>query len=522
MAENKLTKQLFRLKDLGSILSEPQEVGAKLKKALGSFDLILFGIGVIIGAGIFATVGTAAAGDALRPGAGPALMVSFAITAVVCGFAALCYAELATLVPIAGSAYTYAYASFGELIAWIIGWDLILEYGVGTIAVAVSWSGYFNNFLGGFGLALPPWASMDYRSALHGFQQATSLMQHGTSFEQLTAPLQHAMLAISQAPHFLGMPIVFNLAASLIIMLLTVILVIGIKESSRFNTVIVAVKLLVVMFFVVLGAFYVKPQNWVPFAPNGFAGIKAGAAIAFFAFIGFDVVSTMAEETKQPKRDLPMGIIGSLVVCTLIYMAVTAVFTGMVPVELMKTSLAHQKAEPLAMAMQYNHLDWAAGIIAFGAIVAQTAVLLVLQLGQPRIFYAMSRDGLLPKVFSKVHAKFKTPHINTILCGGFAALLAGFSNIDEMADLTNIGTLFAFVLVCLGVVILRIKEPNKPRAFKVPFNPIVPLIGAGSCIFLMSGLPRITWVRFYVWMGIGLVVYFLYSFRNSELHKRQG
>lgn len=518
MGENKLTKQLFRLKSLTNILAETRESGPKLKKVLGSFDLIVFGIGVIIGAGIFATIGTAAAGDAFRLGAGPALIVSFAITALVCGFAALCYAELATLVPISGSAYTYAYASFGELIAWIIGWDLVLEYGVGTIAVAVSWSGYFSAFLKGLGLSLPSWASMDYRTALHGFSQVAGMVKGGSSFEQLAPGLQHAWTAYSTAPQIFGMHFILNFPACLIVLLLTAILVIGIKESARFNAAIVSVKLLIIAFFVGLGVFFIKPHNWVPFAPNGFAGIKAGAAIVFFAFIGFDVVSTMAEETKQPKKDLPIGIIGSLLICTVIYILVSAVFTGMVPVSLLSTSLANQKAEPLALAMQYNHLDWAAGIIAFGAIIAQTAVLLVLQLGQSRIFYSMSRDGLLPSPFSRIHAKFKTPHVTTIICGVFAALVAAFANIDEMADLTNIGTLFAFVLVCLGVVILRIKEPNKPRAFKVPFNPVVPLLGAGACIFLMTGLPTITWIRFFVWLAIGFVVYFGYSVRHSLLH----
>jgi basic amino acid/polyamine antiporter, APA family len=519
LGEHKLTKQLFRLKSLTSIMAETREAGPKLKKVLGSFDLIVFGIGVIIGAGIFATVGTAAAGDAFRPGAGPALIVSFAITALVCGFAALCYAELATLVPISGSAYTYAYASFGELIAWIIGWDLVLEYGVGTIAVAVSWSGYFNAFLKGVGLGLPAWASMDYRTALHGFSQVTGMVKAGSSFEQLAPSLQHAWSAYSTAPHLFSLPLIFNFPACVIVLLLTAILVVGIKESARFNAAIVTVKLLIIAFFVGVGAFFIKPENWAPFAPNGFAGIKAGAAIVFFAFIGFDVVSTMAEETKQPKKDLPRGIIGSLLICTLIYIAVSAVFTGMVPVGLLTTSLASQKAEPLAMAMTYNHLDWAAGIIAFGAIIAQTAVLLVLQLGQSRVFYSMSRDGLLPSPFARIHAKFKTPHVTTMVCGVFAALVAAFANIDEMADLTNIGTLFAFVLVCLGVVILRIKEPNKPRAFKVPFNPVVPLLGAGACIFLMTGLPTITWVRFFIWLAIGFVVYFGYSVRHSLLHK---
>ena len=515
----KLSRQLFRLKDLNMILAESHESGHRLKKVLGPFELILLGIGVIIGAGIFATVGTAAAGDSLRPGAGPALIISFAITALACCFAALCYAEFASLVPISGSAYTYSYASFGELIAWIIGWDLMLEYCVGSIAVAISWSGYFTTLLRGFGINLPPWSTIDYRSALQGFHKATELLNSGTNFDKLQPILQNACNAVNSAPHICGLPIIFNIPAFSIVLLLTMILVTGIKQSSRFNIAMVIIKLLVLGFFVTLGSFYVKPQNWIPFAPNGFAGIKAGAAIAFFAYIGFDCVSTVAEETRNPKRDMPIGIIGSLIICTIIYMLVAAVFTGIVPFSLLKTSLAHEKAEPLTLAMQHINLPWAAVVVAFGSIVAHIAVLLVLILGQSRIFFSMARDGLLPKVFSRVHEKFKTPHIATIVVGLVIASIAAFTNIDEMVDLTNIGTLFAFVLVCFGIIILRIKEPSRHRTFKVPLNPIIPLLGVASCIFLMTGLPNITWIRFIVWLIIGLIVYFSYSINHSLLHK---
>ncbi len=517
----RLSKQLFRVKDLNAIMLESHDPNKRLKKSLGAFDLILLGIGAIIGAGIFATVGTAAAGDALRPGAGPALIVSFAITAVACGFAALCYAELAALVPISGSAYTYSYAAFGELVAWIIGWDLMIEYGVGNIAVAISWSGYFVELLRGFGINLPAWSTIDYRSAMHGFEKAALLQSGGTPLDKLAPGLQHAWLAVHNAPHLFGMHIICNLPATAIVVFITVILVIGIKESSRFNAVMVTLKLLVLGFFVLVGAFYIKPQNWVPFAPNGFAGIRAGAAIVFFAYIGFDAVSTLAEETRNPKRDMPIGIIGSLVICTIIYIIVAAVFTGIVPYGLLKTSLAHQKAEPLALAMQHINLNWAAGIVAFGSIIAHTAVLLVLQLGQARIFFSMSRDGLLPRVFSRVHPRFKTPHVNTIIIGCIVAVFASLTNIDEMVDLTNIGTLFAFMLVCFGVIILRVKEPHRPRSFKVPFNPITPLLGVVACVFLTTGLPAITWVRFFVWLMVGLFVYFSYSLRHSHLHTKQ-
>ncbi|MGA2775773.1 MAG: amino acid permease [Candidatus Omnitrophota bacterium] len=516
----RLSRQLFRLKDLNMILAESHEPGHRLKKVLGPFELILLGIGVIIGAGIFATVGTAAAGDALRPGAGPALIISFAITAVTCCFAALCYAEFASLVPISGSAYTYSYASFGELIAWIIGWDLMLEYCVGSIAVAISWSGYFTALLHGFGITLPPWTSIDYRSAMHGFHKAAEFLNSGTTFDKLQPVLQNAWNAVNSAPHIFGLPIICNIPAGFIVLLLTLILVTGIKHSSRFNIAMVTVKLLVLGFFVALGSFYVKPQNWVPFAPNGFAGIKAGAAIAFFAYIGFDCISTVAEETRNPKRNMPIGIIGSLVICTIIYMLVAAVFTGIVPFPLLKTSLAHEKAEPLTLAMQYINLPWAAVLVAFGSIVAHIAVLLVLILGQSRIFFSMARDGLLPQVFARVHEKFKTPHITTIVVGVIIASIAALTNIDEMVDLTNIGTLFAFVLVCFGIIILRIKEPSRHRTFKVPLNPIIPLLGVASCVFLMTGLPGITWIRFVVWLIIGLIVYFTYSFEHSLLHHK--
>ncbi|MFA5500817.1 MAG: amino acid permease [Candidatus Omnitrophota bacterium] len=514
-----LANKLFKIKSLSSILAETHDPKTRLKRALGAFDLVLLGIGAIIGAGIFATIGTAAAGDALRPGAGPALVLSFGITAIACAFAALCYAELAALVPISGSAYTYSYATFGELIAWIIGWDLMIEYGVGAIAVAISWSGYFVGFLKGFGITLPAWATIDFRSALAGFQKASALLCQGIPFEQLDPGLQRTWQAVHNAPIFLGIPVICNVPAFLIVISLTVLLVRGIKESSRFNEIIVGVKLLVLFIFVVIGIFYLKPQNWVPFAPNGFAGIKAGAAIVFFAYIGFDAVSTAAEETKNPKRDLPIGIIGSLVICTVIYMIVAAVFTGLMPFNLLKETLAHEKAEPLTLAMQHVKLNWAAGVIAFGSVAAHIAVLLVLQLGQARIFFSMSRDGLLPKVFSHVHPKFKTPHVTTIVTGIVVACFAAFTNIEEMVDLTNIGTLFAFTLVCFGVIILRVKEPHRHRSFKVPLNPITPLLGVAACIFLMTGLPGITWVRFIIWLILGLIVYFTYGIKNSELHK---
>lgn len=482
---------LFRRKEVTDIISEADASSEhSLKKSLTSFDLLMLGIGAIIGAGIFATVGTAAAGGANHSGAGPGLVLSFVITAVACSFCALCYAEFASLIPIAGSAYTYSYATLGELFAWIIGWDLIIEYAVGNVAVAISWSGYFREFLRGFGVNIPLWLSTDFRTAF-----------------------AHKEI-IDSAPHIFGLPIVINLPAVLIVALVTYVLVIGVKESSNFNAVMVGIKILVLFFFVVVGAFYVKPANWSPFMPNGWAGVQTGAALIFFAYIGFDAISTTAEEVKNPKKDLPIGIIGSLVVCTIIYIAVTLVLTGIVSYKNLGT------AEPLATALNAINLNWAAGIISFGAIVATTSVLLVFQMGQPRIFFSMSRDGLLPKIFSSIHKKYKTPHLVTILTGIVVAVFAAFANIDEMVELTNIGTLFAFVLVCAGIIILRYKEPNLKRAFKTPLVPFVPILGIISCLYLAWGLPAQTWWRFIVWLIIGLVIYFAYGIRKSKLSGR--
>ncbi len=483
---------LLRTKNLDLILADAEAVTDRLKRALGPIDLIALGIGAVIGAGIFALVGTAAAGDASRPGAGPALIISFLLTGVACALTGLCYAEFASLVPISGSAYTYAYATLGELVAWIIGWDLILEYAVGNVAVAVSWSGYFCELLRGFGIEFPRWLATDLRTALHSPE------------------------ILNSAPHVFGKAIVFNLPAVFIVTFLTVILVIGIKESARFNMVMVGIKLLVLAFFVVVGIAYVKPENYHPFAPNGWAGIQAGAAVIFFAYIGFDAVSTVAEECRNPKRDLPIGILGSLAACTVIYIIVAAVLTGMIPWNQLNT------AEPLSVAMRQVHKDWAAGIVAFGSVVAHTAVLLVFQLGQPRIFFSMSRDGLLPKSFSKVHPRFKTPYVTTILTGLFVAVASSFASLDEMADLCNIGTLSAFIIVCAGIIVLRRRDPLRPRAFKTPWVPFVPALGLLACLYLMTGLPVSAWIRFAVWLVIGLGLYYAYGYTHSKLHLRTG
>ncbi len=488
--------ELFRQKSVEAILTESEKPEYRLKRALTVWDLMALGIGAIIGAGIFALTGTAAAGTVdpvtgavLRPGAGPGLILSFVLTAIACGLCALCYAEFASLIPISGSAYTYAYATLGELIAWIIGWDLILEYAVGNVAVAVSWSGYFIELLRGLGMDIPVewrWLTVSYNVGLH----TPEILAH--------------------APRLFGVPIFFNLPAFAIVALLTVLLVIGVKESARFNTLMVAVKLLVLLFFIAIGFFYVKPENWQPFAPNGWKGIMTGAALVFFAYIGFDAISTTAEETRNPQRDLPLGMIGSLAICTLLYVVTAAVLTGLVPYSELNVP------EPLALALRILDLNWAAGIVAFGAVVATTSVLLVFQMGQPRIFFSMARDGLLPPRFASVHPRFKTPHVTTILTGVAVALAAAFVDIGEAAELTNIGTLFAFILVCAGVIVLRRRDPNRPRPFRTPLVPIVPLLGIASCFYLMISLPHLTWIRFGVWLAAGLLIYVFYGVTHSR------
>ncbi len=533
---------LFRIKSLDNILSDSEKPEYQLKRALGPVQLTLLGIGAIIGAGIFATIGTAAAGDVYRLGAGPALILSFVITAIVCGFTALCYAEFASMVPISGSAYTYSYATLGEIVAWIIGWDLIIEYAVGNIAVAISWANYFKTFLRGFGILVPDWLSMDYRTAAKIVDAAG------------------AHTVFRDAPHIFGVPIIVNLLAVGIVAVISTILVWGIRESARFNAIMVSIKIVVLCFFIFIGLKWVRPENWTPFAPNGWAGISAGAAIVFFAYIGFDAVSTAAEEAKNPRRNLPIGIIASLIICTIFYVIVSAVFTGLISYPDLRTKLATEQAEPLTMALEHAspNLGWAIGIVAFGSVIAHTAVLLVFQLGQPRIFFSMARDGLLPAAFRKVHPRFRTPYISTIATGIFVATFAAIASIDEMVDLTNIGTLFAFILVCVGIIVLRRKDPDRPRPFRVPSgwmwtailyagfavgiwffplalsmkagilfiaaivfalsrNYIFPVLGILSCMYLIYYLPPTSWLRFAAWLNFGFVIYAGYGILHSRL-----
>jgi basic amino acid/polyamine antiporter, APA family len=503
---------LFVRKSIADCENDIAERGG-LKRSLNKWHLTALGVGATIGAGIFATTGTAIAGDPLRPGAGPAIILSFILTAATCGFAALCYAEFAAMVPVSGSAYTYAYASLGELLAWIIGWDLIVEYAVGNIGVAIGWAGYFRELLSHFGVALPAWLATDIRSA----HMAADAIKAGAT----DATNVYLASALDSAPRIGGIPVIANLPAFLIVALITVILVIGIKESANSNNAMVLLKIGIILFFTAVGLTLIKPINWNNpelggFSPNGFKGISTGAAIIFFSYIGFDATSTAAEEAKNPAKDMPFGILMSLLVCTVIYIMLAAVMTGMAPwnqlgtAEPMITALSLAEGSPkLIMVSRF--------IVALGAVIAMTSVLLVFQLGQPRIFMSMARDGLLPPFLSKVHPRFKTPYIGTILTGLFVGIFAAFANIAEVVDLTNIGTLFAFILVSAGVIVLRYKEPDRERPFRAPWVPVTPIISILTCLYLMLQLPRITWIRFVVWLILGLILYFAYGVRHSRL-----
>ena len=513
-----MIQQLFSRKPIAELVPDGESTG--LKRSLNKWHLTALGVGATIGAGIFATTGTAIVGDALRPGAGPAIIISFLLTAVACGFAALCYAEFAAMVPISGSAYTYSYAALGELVAWIIGWDLIVEYAVGNIGVAIGWSGHFRVLMSHFGMSMPAWLATDYRSAFDAAHAAAA-----GAVDPATAYLASA---VAGAPHLFGVPVIFNLPAFLVVMVITWILVIGIKESANTNNAMVLLKVGLIIFFIAVGIFLIKPSNWtshslVPggsgFAPNGFKGISTGAAIIFFSYIGFDAVSTASEEAVNPAKDMPFGIIASLIICTVLYIALSIVMTGMAPWTQLGTP------EPMLTALQFADgppalLNFSSFIIALGAVIAMGSVLLVFQLGQPRIFYSMARDGLLPPFIAKIHPKYRTPHVGTILTGLFVGFFAAVANIAEVVDLTNIGTLFAFILVSLGVIILRVKEPDRPRPFRVWGSPFTPVISIISCFYLMYQLPIITWIRFGLWLALGLAIYFGYSVRHSKLRQK--
>ena len=439
-----------------------------LRRCLSAVDLTMLGIGCIIGAGIFVLTGIAAATQA-----GPAIVVSYVVAGLACAFAALSYAELAASIGGCGSAYGYAYAGLGEFIAWIIGWDLILEYGVATAVVAIGWSGYVNSALSAMGMPLPP--------------------------ELMKVPLEGGWI---------------NLPATLVVLALSVLLAIGVRQTARFNAVMVAIKLVAIGIFVAVAAFYVEPANWQPFMPFGWGGVMGGAAMIFFAYIGFDAVSTAAEEARNPARDLPKGILISLAICTIIYVLVAGLLTGVVSYSTLNVP------SPIADALMRLGHRWASGLVAAGAIAGLTTVMLVLYYGLTRVFLAMSRDGLLPPVFSAVNASTRTPVRIIMVSGALIALIAGFTPINDVAELVNIGTLAAFVLVCAGVMVLRYTRPDMPRPFRTPFNPLIPLLGMGSCLYLMVQLPASTWWRFGIWLAIGVAVYFIYSRSHSSLARK--
>jgi len=465
-------RTLFRKKDIHAML-KTSAGGEQLKKALTAWDLTLLGIGAIVGAGIFVVTGVGATI------AGPGLSLSFVIASVACGLAAMSYAEFSAAIPVSGSVYTYTYVTMGEFLAWLIGWDLVLEYALGSSAVAVGWSGYFQSLLAGFGINLP-------------------------------VELSAAYGAVPGAVTW------FNLPAFIIMMLVTMVLSRGVKESARMNNVMVAVKITVILLFIAIGSAYVRPSNWQPFAPFGSKGILGAAAIIFFAYIGFDAVSSAAEEVKNPARDLPRGILCSLAICTCIYVAVTLVMTGIVPF-----SAYAGAGNPVSFAIQMTGQKWFVEVINIGALMGMTTVILVNNYGQTRIFFAMSRDRLLPPVFARVHPAYRTPFASTWIVGLIAGLISSLIPLDKILQLTNLGTLVAFCIISLAVIIMRRTQPELPRKFRCPLVPLVPVCAILSCGFLMAQLEKLAWYSFLIWLGIGLVIYFSYSRRNSALHETQ-
>ena len=563
--------QLFRKKSINVILKEAQEgltdshgQQGGLRRVLKVRDLTFFGIAAVIGTGVFTAIGSASFHG------GPAVILLFILTAIACGFAAYCYAEFASSVPVSGSAYTYSYVAFGEIFAWIIGWDLLMEYAIGNIAVAISWSQYFVRVLSGFGIHIPAWLSIDYFSAHKGYNDAASALSKGQTISTLDEGLKNSYNAWTTAPDF-GIRLIVNIPALLIVILITYIVYIGIKESKKANNVMVMIKLAIILFVIIAGAFYVNPGNWSNFMPNGFSGVMSGVSAVFFAYIGFDAISTTAEECENPQRDLPRAMFNTLIICTALYVVLTLILTGMTNYSKLNV------ADPLAFVFQSQNsklTNWFAGIISVSAVFVMASVLLVYQLGQPRIWMSMSRDGLLPKVFARIHPKYKTPSFSTVITGIIVGLPALFLNLDVVIALTSIGTLFAFVLVCAGVLVLQ-SQPNKPESkFKVPYMnskfivpflfilsvvliafyapghfkgllrkegipmlifwvvalivtvlsfaknfSIIPVLGLLSCFYLMAQESHTNWYRFLIWLVIGLCIYFTYGYKNSRLAK---
>lgn len=560
--------QLFRKKSIDQILNEAKSQqgdaeNIQLHKVLGVKDLTFFGIAAVIGAGIFSSIGKACFDG------GPAVIFLYIFTAIACGFAALCYAEFASTVPVSGSAYTYSYVAFGELFAWIIGWDLLIEYAIGNIAVAISWSDYFTHLLNSAGFHIADWLTMDYSTAHQGYNEVSELLAtNSQTLQSIDAAMLEKYNAWIGAPSLFGLKLIFDLPAFGIVALITYIVFIGIKESRSMNNILVIIKLAVIFLVIVLGAYYVQPENWSPFAPNGFMGIMKGVSAVFFAYIGFDAISTTAEECKDPQRDMPRAMIYALLICTILYVLLALVLTGMVSYQSLNVG------DPLALIFASRGMKFIAGIVAASAIVATASVLLVFQMGQPRIWMSMSRDGLLPKVFSKVHPKYKTPSFSTILTGIIVAGPALFLNLDIVLSLTSIGTLFAFVLVCAGILVLQTQKGKPESKFKVPYvnaqyiyplmllisiiiiylkvpshftNDIwvnqswpmalfwliaivlavlvyikkfslIPVLGMISCFYLMAQETHLVWGRFIIWLLLGLVVYFLYGKKHSKLN----
>src|SRR5947209_3086136 len=508
--------QLFRCKSIEKLISDSEEPEHRLKKTLGPWSLTALGIGAVIGSGIFTVIGTAIAGQKLdttsflnaplldylihhtasagRPGAGPALALSLVLVAIVCGFTALCYAEMASMIPIAGSAYTYTYCTMGELIAWIIGWDLILEYAVSNMAVSVGFAAHLVDMLDCFGVHPgPKWISPAYLPGGLTDLQGNTLYNAGWHMG-------------------------FNIPAFLIVMVLTMVLVRGIRESAETNNVMVLLKIAAIIAFVIAGAQFIHPTNWHPFYPNGWSGVLTGGSIIFFTYIGFDSVSTAAEEAKNPQKDLPFGIIATLIVCTVLYISVAVTLTGLVPWQTMMDDAAPvvNALKKVSAATGSHGLHLTRLAVLFGAMMGMISSLLVFQLGQARVWFSMSRDGLFPKIFSRVHPKFRTPAFSTWVAGFVVGIPAGLLDIGTLSDLSNIGTLFAFVLVSAGVLILRYRDPGRHRGFRVPAGPVIPILSIAFCGLLMAGLPILTWFRFFGWLIIGLVIYTVYSRKHSE------
>jgi APA family basic amino acid/polyamine antiporter len=563
-----MSNSLLRKKSIDKILADAEagllDGHGHLNKVLGVKDLTFMGIAAVIGAGIFSSIGKACYDG------GPAVIFLYIFTAVACGFAALCYAEFASTVPVAGSAYTYSYVAFGEIFAWIIGWDLLMEYAIGNIAVAISWSDYFTGLLDKAGIHIPPWLTMDYSTAHSGFNEAATLVSAGNTLQNIDPSVLYRHDAWQQAPQIFGWHLIMDLPALLIVALITAVVYVGINESRKATNVMVIIKLLVIFLVIVLGGYYANPVNWSPFNPNGFSGIMKGVSAVFFAYIGFDAISTTAEECKNPQRDLPRGMIYSLIICTILYVILALVLTGMVHYSKLNVG------DPLALVFEARGMKWISGIVAVSAIIATASVLLVFQLGQPRIWMSMSRDGLLPKIFSRLHPVYKTPSFSTILAGVLVAVPALFLNLTVVLALTSIGTLFAFVLVCGGVLVLQ-KSKNRPESkFRVPFingkfivpamfilgvsivayavpahfkslfSPegvpmiffwvvalfvsvmafiyafsLLPVLGLISCFYLMAQESHTNWLRFVIWLVVGLVIYFLYGRKNSHLREKK-